>query len=338
MDSIGIVGTGLMANVIAASCLKIGIPIHSVLSRDLDSARSFGEKYKISQECCFSNEQSFYSDTALKAVYIATPTALKHGHINQALRYKKHMLVEKPIPTSFLMNDVLSQVTQSELIFMDASHFVHNDFMVELPSLIHNHVGNITRIDAEFIWPSSDDGHIKFNPSLEPNGALGDLGWYPIRILQSLCDCNDSMMLKSILFKNVRDCIVGFNAIGYSDNTIFNLSSSYRGATVRQGLVISGDKGEIRVSDFVMPYCGSFVYGKTRDSLKVTISSGFLPLIEKQEKHIAFSDHQHHQMLKGFQSYMSSGRNESLSDYQHLMLRTIAMMERVKEKAIVINV
>ncbi|WP_036827798.1 hypothetical protein, partial [Photobacterium sanctipauli] len=120
--------------------------------------------------------------------------------------------------------------------------------------------------------------------------------------------------------------------------TIFNISSSYHGATVRQELIISGDKGEIRVNDFVMPYCGSFVYGKVVDSLKVTISSGFLPLVEKQERRIVFDDYQHHQMLKCFQQSIDGARDESWWDSQHLMLRTVSMIEHIKEKAVVINV
>ncbi|MEQ1964776.1 Gfo/Idh/MocA family oxidoreductase [Xenorhabdus khoisanae] len=333
MLNLGIIGTGLMANVIAAVCKETDINIYSVLSRTESSARLFCQKYNIEQQNAFSDLDAFFRDVKLEAVYIATPTSVKHKFIAQCLIHKKHVLIEKPLHDMHFFSKFCNKAQELGLVWLDAAHFIHNEWYEQLHSLIETNVGLPSRIDASFFWPDSDNGQIKFNPDLEPDGALGDLGWYPMRLLSSVIGSSRIKYLSGFLRENYRKTIVEFNAIGCSEEGItFSLASTYRGTVARQQCVISGEKGEISMQDFVMPYCGSFVYGKMLPSMSCRHSWGLKPLIDFEEIPFTFSGLQHKSMLQNFHRYTRHVDTEKLYIHQRNALNTLLLMEKMRQE------
>ncbi|PQQ37347.1 hypothetical protein C6H68_13280 [Photorhabdus luminescens] len=92
----------------------------------------------------------FFEDPRLDAVYIATPSSTKEFYMRLCLEYKKHILVEKPLPSSVFLSEFLELSEERNIIWMDATHFVHNELYNSLPQLINEHVGKIVRIDSSF--------------------------------------------------------------------------------------------------------------------------------------------------------------------------------------------
>ncbi|MEK9499210.1 Gfo/Idh/MocA family oxidoreductase [Photorhabdus sp. P32] len=332
MINLGIIGTGLMAKVIAKSCANIGVKVYSVLSRSKNNAESFCSEFCSRKGKGYTVPKAFFEDPGLDAVYIATPSSTKEFYMRLCLEYKKHILVEKPLPSSVFLSEFLELSKERNIIWMDATHFVHNELYNSLPKLIDRHVGKIVRIDSNFFWPSTDYSHIKFNLYLEDKGALGDLGWYPIRMILSLIERKEISKLDSFVLKKETGAIVEFNAIGLtSSNITFSMASSYRGSTTRQEVTISGEKGEISIQDFVMPYCGSFVYGRMLPFLRVKMTSGLKPLVDKEYKKIFLKDLQHHRMVYNFIDFIKGNKDKYILDeLQKKSLDTIRLIETIQ--------
>lgn len=334
MLKLGIVGTGMMAGIIAEACQFAGLNVHSVLSRSQNALNAFCQKFNIPPDRGFCDSSKFFSDPKLDAVYIATPTSTKEELLRICIQYRKHALIEKPFPDSDVFMSLLSESERLGLVWLDAAHYIHNPFHNRLKQEIERYVGPINRICASFIWPDTDRGQIKFSPELEPYGALGDLGWYPARIISEFIDVSQLETISSFLIKNKKGAIIETNATGYtSDNITFTSSASYRGSVCEQSCVISGEKGQLTVNDFVMPYCGSFVYGEMMNEMTIKIAHGLKPLLDKTEKTFVFTERQHITMLKNFSEYTIGCARENLLSHQNVCINTINLLRNIKNTA-----
>ena len=64
---------------------------------------------------------------------------------------------------------------------MDGTHFVHHPRTAHIKSNMPELVGRLWSIDSVFQFNLTDKGNIRYNPDLEPYGAIGDAGWYCMR-------------------------------------------------------------------------------------------------------------------------------------------------------------
>lgn len=338
MLKLGIVGTGMMAGIIAEACPLAGVNVHSVLSRTPNALDAFCQKFNVPRDRGFSDLSRFFSDPQLDAVYIATPTSTKEELLRMCIQHRKHALIEKPFPDSDGFLSLLSESDRLGLVWLDAAHYIHNPFHSRIREEIETYVGSINRICASFIWPDTDRGQIKFSPELEPYGALGDLGWYPARVISEFIDVNHLETTSSFLIKNQRGAVIEMNAAGYTaDDITFTSSASYRGSVCEQTCIISGEKGQLTVNDFVMPYCGSFVYGQMMKQMSIKISHGLKPLIDTTEKGFVFTERQHITMLKKFSEYTIGSAHERLLSHQNVCINTIKLLRNINNNASIIT-
>ncbi|MBU2896626.1 Gfo/Idh/MocA family protein [Vibrio hepatarius] len=301
MINIGIIGSGQMGNFIAQclnSNVSCGFKLRSVLSRSLHSGRKFASDHDIEYSNVHTDIHQFLNDNSLDAVYIASPTAIKNNYLTLSVEKNKHVLIEKPINYDRKLIEAFDIAISKKLVILEASHCLHNKIFSRLTELINRYVGRIEFVDATFNWPSPDEALTKLNPSLEPNGVLGDLGWYLVRTLVEIC--GGDFEHSSQLIKNKNGAIVEHSTIGSNVTTSFVLNSSYRQSTVRQVLRISGSKGELIINDFIMPYWGSFVYGDVQRYLDIEVRHGMKPTLDGKFERIYFTGEQHINMLNFF--------------------------------------
>ncbi|MFB6328563.1 Gfo/Idh/MocA family protein [Pantoea deleyi] len=332
MVRLGIIGTGMMADIIAQCCVQAGIKLHSVLSRSDTSAREFCRKHRIPEDKAYSSRESFFSDTSLDAVYIATPTSEKESLFNLCIQYKKHSLIEKPLPFTLSMNLLLQEARKNGIVWLDAAHYIHTAWYRRIDELLTEYVGRVNRIQASFFWPDKNSGQIKFNPSLEPYGVMGDLGWYPLRLISKFVHSKHLRSLCSLLSRDDNRAIVSMDITGLTDNgIIFAGQASYRDAVVQQRCEISGDKGRITIHDFVMPYSGSFVYGTLLPCLEVEIESGMKPLLDKKTQVFEIEEKQHISMLKNLTQFIHNPQSVDLATLQGECIETMKLMQTIAE-------
>ncbi|MFD3249196.1 Gfo/Idh/MocA family protein [Rahnella aquatilis] len=334
MLNLGIIGTGMMAGVICESCRSADINVISVLSRNISTAYEFCNKHGIGEKNGFINAELFFSEQTLDAVYIATPTSEKEQFLRYCLKYNKHALIEKPLPNTLSMFELLQEADTKGLVWLDAAHFIHTSWYKMLDALIIDKVGIVDRVEASFIWPDMNKEHIKFNPLLEPDGVMGDLGWYPLRLISKFVAIERVKQKSFITLLDDRAAIIEMHVSGYTDDDIaFSGTASYRGSVVRQQFEISGNLGRLIINDFVMPYCGSFVYGNLLPDMSIKIEHGMKPLLDSESIKISLPERQHITMLRDFSNYIHKLDVGTLKTLQFECRRTMLLSKLIRENS-----
>ena len=176
----GFVGTGgianSMANVVKLTPLA---ELTAISSRRMESAEAFAGLHGAQR--AFDSWAEMSAWEGIDAVYIATPTSVREEISVVAANNGKHVLGEKPFASLPSMERIIAACRENNVAFMDGTHFVHHPRTAELRNRMTEHVGWPWSVASAFQFSLKDRGNIRFNPSLEPMGAIGDAGWYNMR-------------------------------------------------------------------------------------------------------------------------------------------------------------
>lgn len=95
----GIIGTGTIANEMAAALVAHNHPAAAVTARNQEKLAQFADKYQI--PTTYGTVAELLADDNIDAVYIATPHNTHFEFIKQAFEHGKHFLAEKAITVSY---------------------------------------------------------------------------------------------------------------------------------------------------------------------------------------------------------------------------------------------
>jgi len=135
--------------------------------------------------------------------------------------------------------------------------FLHHPRTKEIMNLMKSgELGEILHVTSEFscILPKSDEQNIRVHKEIEPHGALGDLGWYPIKAVVLTMDLElPTRVFATATYRNqvIESCI----ATLYFKNPMkcatircgFNTS-------INQCFVVNGTHKTLVVDDMFFPY------------------------------------------------------------------------------------
>ena len=176
----GFVGTGRIAGWMAEVLRNTpGAQLAAVASRSAASAEAFAKRH--GAERGFDSWTEMLDWDGVDAVYVATPTALREEICVAAAKAGKHVLGEKPFASLPSLERITAACRKHGVAFMDATHFVHHPRTAAILERRDELVGRPSALDSSFLVPLGDRGDIRYDPGLEPLGALGDLGWYNLR-------------------------------------------------------------------------------------------------------------------------------------------------------------
>ncbi len=204
----------------------------------------------------------------IKAVYIPLPTAIRKEWILKALQAGKHVLSEKPVATTMAdMKEIAEAVKHSKLQFMDGVMFAHSQRYNALLDFLHgqNGVGTVRRISTQFSFLGSGDfksENIRSDATTEPLGCLGDLGWYCVRLILAAKNwITPSAVIGRMLHASSSDSESQVPSeftgqLFFQDGTSASFFCSFL-LEHQQWAHISGDKGNVFIDDFVLPFNGS---------------------------------------------------------------------------------
>jgi predicted dehydrogenase len=205
----------------------------------------------------------------IDAVYIPLPTGLRKEWVIKAAEAGKHVLCEKPCAISAGdLEEMTAVCARHNVQFMDGIMYMHSARMAAIREVLDDgeSIGQIRRIAAGFSFNAPDDflhGNIRVHSGLEPAGCLGDLGWYTIRF--ALWTMNYAMpervsarLLSGFGREDSPDKVpTEFSAeLFFPGGVSASFYNSFR-AENQQWVNISGTKGHLVVSDFVLPYYDS---------------------------------------------------------------------------------
>ena len=163
----------------------------ALASRDRKKAEQFVIENSLSEDSSlkiYTSYDDLLNDDQIDAVYIPLPTAFHLEWVRKAAVAKKHILVEKPVALSIRdLRDMIAVCRENNVNLMDGVMFMHHK---RLQSILHVLTDPIPRqvklVQSSFSFNGGStelmDKNIRTNASCDPLGALGDLGWYCVRI------------------------------------------------------------------------------------------------------------------------------------------------------------
>jgi predicted dehydrogenase len=245
--------------------------VSAVASRGVERSRAFIDDCQ--RECAFPEKPSAYGSyeelltaKGVDAIYFPIPTGLRKEFVLRAAHNGKHILCEKPCAASSAdLDEMLAACRQNNVQFLDGVMFMHSPRLPGVRSVLDDSqsVGTIRRISSAFsFYPGEEffESNIRANGALEPAGSLGDLGWYCIRF--SLWTLNWQMPVSvsgKILSQSENRpgrpaSPTEFSAeLYYPGGVTADFYSSFKAAN-QQWVHVSGQKGWLRLPDFVHPF------------------------------------------------------------------------------------
>ena len=181
----GVLGTASIARKVVRAMhqARHARPV-AIASRSLEKASAFATDHGL--ERAHGSYESLLADPEIDAVYIPLPTGLRRDWVLQAAAAGKHILCEKPVaPHSVAVEEMIEACTDAGVQFMDGVMFMHHARF----DAVRKHLPDLgdlpTFLDSAFTFradPSFFESNIRGNTALEPLGAVGDLGWYCVRM------------------------------------------------------------------------------------------------------------------------------------------------------------
>ena len=244
----------------------------AVASRDVAKAQAFinlcqaSAPHAVVPEAMGSYD-ALLARTDIDAVYIPLPTGLRKEWVIKAAQAGKHVLAEKPVGcTADDVAEIIAKCEKHRVQFMDGVMFMHGRRLQLLRDVVDRDVGPLRHIATQFSFlgdAAFQKENIRAHGALEPLGCLGDLGWYCIRFtlwamkeaaparvtgrIHSQTAPTDGSAPVPLAFSGTLEFEGGMNA---SFHCSFDAAHA-------QWAIVSGEKGLVRLDDFVLPFAGN---------------------------------------------------------------------------------
>lgn len=273
MLRIGIIGSGFIAGVVADATKETPIAtISAVSSRVKINAEKFAKKHDIG--CVFARWQDMVQSDKINAVYVATPTNVREDICITAANAGKHVFAEKPFHSEASLNNITNAVRENNVAFMDATHFTHNPRTAHLKKSINHEIGELKLIRSTFYYPFDDRNNIRFDPTKEPLGSVGDLAWYNMRAIVEFLDTKTKIAKIAAFSEKDEETDVIIRASGamiFEDGKMSSFDFGFNAGVLTMDLDLMGDKGLIRMDDFVLDWQRGFDCPNDHNALEYVV-------------------------------------------------------------------
>jgi dihydrodiol dehydrogenase / D-xylose 1-dehydrogenase (NADP) len=248
----GLYATGGIAEAFASDIRKLNDEkIVAAYARNEQKGRLFCERHNI--EHYYHDEDAFFSDPEIEAVYVSTPHTL-HAEVSiKALKAGKHVLCEKP----FAMNAneakrVIAVAQEQKLFVMEALWTLFLPSIQKVFEWIkEDRIGEVKVIQANFGFSGNKDPQGRhLNPDLG-GGALLDVGIYPVLMANFLANSTPESISAQVNLTETGVDGSTFISAKYPNGMLALLGASIE-VNLINDLVIYGDKGRIVVPLFWM--------------------------------------------------------------------------------------
>jgi predicted dehydrogenase len=245
----GVIGTSkITEKFIDAGNNTPGFELEAVYSRDAARGEAFAREW--GARAAFSDLDQFLDDSAIDAVYIASPNAFHFEQTIGALGRGKHVLCEKPMMASAdECKAAFQKAKDKKLSLMEAMR----SLFVPGASFIKSRLGDIGELRSAYLdqshYSSRYDnfkiGVIEnaFDPSLK-NSALYDMGIYPLEIALYFFGKPASVTASSVYLGN------GMEALGSVILSYPNMVATVHYSKINDSNIVSEIQGEFATIGF----------------------------------------------------------------------------------------
>jgi predicted dehydrogenase len=249
----GIVGTGSIANSMAHMIkLADASEIGAVSSRRMETAQEFANAHDIPKT--YDARQEMIDSDDVDAIYVATPTSVREEICIAAANGARHVLGEKPFASLPSVKRITAACRDNDVAFMDGTHFVHHPRTLDIRENRVERLGLVWSVASAFQFSLKDRGNIRFNPQLEPMGAIGDAGWYNMRAAVEYLP--PDVILDTVSSHLRRDeqtgaAISGTGVLDFTNGSTSTWNCGFDSGAVVMDLRITGTGGVINIDNFL---------------------------------------------------------------------------------------
>jgi predicted dehydrogenase len=249
----GIVGTGGIANSMAGMIkMADASEIGAVSSRRMETAKAFANDHDVPN--AFDSWQEMIDSDVVDAIYVATPTSVREEICIAAATRGKHVLGEKPFASLASVKRITAACRDNDVAFMDGTHFVHHPRTLDIRQHREDRLGFVWSVASAFQFNLEDRGNIRFNPGLEPMGAIGDAGWYNMRAAVEYLPADVALDTASAHLRRDGEtgaAISGTGVLEFDDGSTSTWNCGFDSGAVVMDLRITGTEGVINIDDFL---------------------------------------------------------------------------------------
>ena len=108
------------------------------------------------------------------------------GHVvivfrTREIQFPGNAIGEKAFASLPSLERITAACRENRVGFMDATHFVRHPRYAAIRKGAAEMIGQPRSLYSRFLISLTDRNDIRYDPTLEPLGAIGDLGWYNMR-------------------------------------------------------------------------------------------------------------------------------------------------------------
>jgi predicted dehydrogenase len=195
-----------------------------------------------------------FTSDEIDAIYVATPTSVREEISVAAAQAGKHVLAEKPFASLLSMQNIIAACRENNVGFMDGTHFVHHPRTHQIRKQKADAIGWAWSVASAFQFNLTDKGNIRYNPELEPMGAIGDAGWYNMRAaVEYLAPDAELESADAHLRRDTETgaAVSGSGVLRFTDGSTSTWNCGFDSGAVVMDLRISGTRGSVSLDDFL---------------------------------------------------------------------------------------
>ena len=326
----------------------------TVASRSVERAREYVVQNQIHAPMgaavrAHGSYEELLADPQVDAVYVPLPTGLRKEWVIRAAEAGKHVACEKPCATSVAdLHEMIEACRRRKVQFMDGVMMMHSARLAKVRETLEDgtSVGELRRMESSFSFCGPEDflkSNIRMHSELEPDGCLGDLGWYPIRYMLWVMRWEMPVSVEGRYLTTAgrgdspRPIPMECKAdLRWKSGVSASFYCSFRTEN-QQFMTLSGTKGYLHMSDFVLPFFGAEAAFEVTNSAFLVRGCDFN--MEPRRRRIAVEEYsnsmpnaQEANLYRAFAEQVRSGvLNE---EWPESVLRTQIVMEQVRDSAL----
>lgn len=185
-----VLGTGVIANEMAAALQAMGRTLDAVGNRTYEKAVAFADKYGVKK--VYTDYHEMFTDPDIDVIYLTTPHNTHMAYLEQALSHGKHVLCEKSITlNSGELARAAALAQENHVVLAEAMTIYHMPLYRALRERVASGaLGKVNLIQLNFgSFKDYDMSNRFFNRNLA-GGAMLDIGVYALSLARLFLDSN----------------------------------------------------------------------------------------------------------------------------------------------------